>query len=117
PPAPLAAALARPMIELAGELADGVIFNLFPLARYRRAMTMLHRGAERGGRDPGSGEVYHLTTAYRGAAQAEVTDATAHAVPLVRAPAPCRARLRAYQLPGATMCSVFPNPVGESRAA
>src|SRR5881628_2612268 len=31
PPAVLAAALAPRMIELAGELADGVIFNLFPL--------------------------------------------------------------------------------------
>jgi alkanesulfonate monooxygenase SsuD/methylene tetrahydromethanopterin reductase-like flavin-dependent oxidoreductase (luciferase family) len=52
PPRILAAALVKPMIELAGELADGVIFNLFPLERYRRAMAMLHRGATRGGRDP-----------------------------------------------------------------
>src|SRR5437867_9685152 len=34
PPPVLAAALAAPMIELAGEIADGAIFNLFPLARY-----------------------------------------------------------------------------------
>src|SRR5439155_2964801 len=32
PPKILAAALAPRMIELAGELADGPIFNLFPLA-------------------------------------------------------------------------------------
>src|SRR5215831_5700998 len=41
PPKILAAALVRPMVELAGELADGVIFNLFPLERYRRAIMML----------------------------------------------------------------------------
>src|SRR5262245_21911337 len=66
PPGILAAALAQPMIELAGELADGVIFNLFPLERYRRAMKMLHRGATRGGRDPQTLEVCHFTTAYLG---------------------------------------------------
>jgi alkanesulfonate monooxygenase SsuD/methylene tetrahydromethanopterin reductase-like flavin-dependent oxidoreductase (luciferase family) len=66
PPRILAAALARPMIELAGELADGVIFNLFPLERYRRAMTMLHRGARHGGREPDALEVCHFTTAYLG---------------------------------------------------
>ena len=66
PPKILAAALARPMVELAGELADGVIFNLFPLERYRRAMAMLHRGAQRAGRDAQSLEVCHFTTAYLG---------------------------------------------------
>src|SRR4029453_19016563 len=44
----LAAALARPMIEVAGELADGGIFNLFPLPRYRRGMTMRPRGGGAG---------------------------------------------------------------------
>src|SRR4029450_12496753 len=131
-----------------------------------RAMTMLHRGAERGGRDPGSVEVYHFTTAYLGDDRAaclheakrmlaryaslpfygnmlaqcgfaaEVEAAAAHitagdaatagaavsaemadAATLVGDPAHCRERLRAYQLAGATMCIVFPNPVGESRAA
>src|SRR5215467_13231430 len=38
PPRILAAALASTMIELAGELADGVIFNLFPVARYPKAI-------------------------------------------------------------------------------
>src|SRR5262249_53024771 len=149
-----------------GELADGVIFNLFPLERYHRAMAMLHRGAGRGGRDPETFEVCHFTTAYLGddraaclheakrmlaryaslpfygnmlaqcgfAKQGEavgghmkqrevaraaeaVTDAMADGVTLVGDPARCRERLRAYQLAGATMCIVFPNPVGESRAA
>lgn len=166
PPRILAAALARPMVELAGELADGVIFNLFPLERYRRAMTMLHRGAARGGRDPQGLEVCHFTTAYLGddraaclheakrmlarytslpfygnmlaqcgfaqeveaarahmkqrdvaKAEAAVSDEMADAVTLVGDPAHCRERLRAYQLAGATMCIVFPNPVGETRAA
>src|SRR5262245_3852852 len=66
PPKILAAALARPMVELVGELADGVIFNLFPLERYRKAMAMLHRGAQRAGRDPRTLEVCHFTTAYLG---------------------------------------------------
>ena len=54
------------MIELAGELADGVIFNLFPLTRYPRALAALRRGAQRGGREPGSLEVCHFTTCYLG---------------------------------------------------
>src|SRR6266568_5031068 len=45
PPKVLAAALAERMIELAGELTDGPIFNLFPLARYPRALAALGRGA------------------------------------------------------------------------
>jgi alkanesulfonate monooxygenase SsuD/methylene tetrahydromethanopterin reductase-like flavin-dependent oxidoreductase (luciferase family) len=166
PPKILAAALVRPMVELAGELADGVIFNLFPLERYRRAMAMLHRGAQRAGRDAQSLEVCHFTTAYLGpdraaclreakrmlaryaslpfygnmlaksgfqrevdairaamksreVAKAEeaVSDDMAEAVTLVGDPAHCRERLRAYQMAGATMAIVFPNPVGESRAA
>lgn len=166
PPPILAAALAKPMVELAGEVADGVIFNLFPLERYRKAMTMLHRGAARAGRDPESLEVCHFTTAYfgpdraaclheakrmlaryaslpfygnmlaqcgyavevekirahmkqRDVAKAEeaVSDVMADAVTLVGDPTRCRERLRAYEMAGATMSIVFPNPVGESRAA
>jgi alkanesulfonate monooxygenase SsuD/methylene tetrahydromethanopterin reductase-like flavin-dependent oxidoreductase (luciferase family) len=166
PPPILAAALARPMVELAGEIADGVIFNLFPLERYRRAMTMLRRGAERGGRDAESLQICHFTTAYLGpdraaclheakrmlaryaslpfygnmlaqsgfaaevetirsamkgrdvaTAERSVTDEMADAVTLVGDPAHCRERLRAYEMAGATICIVFPNPVGETRAA
>src|SRR5438132_2326589 len=38
PPRVLAAALAVPMIELAGELAAGVMFNLFPVSRQPSAL-------------------------------------------------------------------------------
>src|SRR6185369_17653309 len=64
PPSILAAALAPRMVELAGELADGVIFNLFPLARYPRALAALRHGAERAGRDVSTLEVCHFTTCY-----------------------------------------------------
>jgi alkanesulfonate monooxygenase SsuD/methylene tetrahydromethanopterin reductase-like flavin-dependent oxidoreductase (luciferase family) len=64
PPRIFAAALAPRMIELAGELADGVIFNLFPVERYPRALAALRRGAARGGEDPGDLEVCHFTTCY-----------------------------------------------------
>jgi alkanesulfonate monooxygenase SsuD/methylene tetrahydromethanopterin reductase-like flavin-dependent oxidoreductase (luciferase family) len=64
PPPIFAAALAPRMIELAGELADGAIFNLFPVARYPRALVALRRGAERGKRDPSAVTVCHFTTSY-----------------------------------------------------
>jgi 5,10-methylenetetrahydromethanopterin reductase len=166
PPKLLAAALAPRMIELAGELADGVIFNLFPIERYLRAIPWLHRGAKRSGRAPESVEVYHFTTAYFGpdhqaclheakrmlaryanlpfygnmlaqcgfeaevgavraawktkdvaGAESAVSDAMAEAVTLVGDPAECRKRIRAYRMAGADRMIVFPNPVGESRAA
>jgi alkanesulfonate monooxygenase SsuD/methylene tetrahydromethanopterin reductase-like flavin-dependent oxidoreductase (luciferase family) len=165
-PRNLAAALAPRMIALAGELADGVIFNLFPLARYPRALAALRRGAARGGRDPAAVAVYHFTTCYLSddraaalheakrmlaryanlpfygnmlaaagfrddveavraawrsrdvaAAERAVSDAMADAVTLVGTPAACRERLAAYRLAGAALPIVFPNPVGESRAA
>ena len=166
PPRILAAALAPRMIELAGELADGVIFNLFPLARYPRALAALHRGAARGGRGPEAVDVCHFTTCYLGddraaalheakrmlaryanlpfygnmlaasgyrgeveavraawktrdvaAAERAVSDDMADAVTLVGDAARCRERLRAYHMAGAALTIVFPNPVGESRAA
>jgi len=166
PPKVLAAALAERMIELAGELADGPIFNLFPLARYPRALAALGRGAARVGRDPATLQVCHFTTCYladdraaalheakrmlaryanlpfygkmlaasgfraeveavraawrtRDVARAEaaVSDALADAVTLAGDPAHCRARLAAYREAGASLPIVFPNPVGESRAA
>ncbi|HEV7734204.1 MAG TPA: LLM class flavin-dependent oxidoreductase [Candidatus Binatia bacterium] len=166
PPVILAAALAPKMIELVGELADGVIFNLFPLERYPKALAALYRGAERAGRDPQSIAIYHFTTCYLGpdraaclheakrmlaryanlpfygnmlaqsgfageveavrghmkardvaAAEQAVTDAMADAVTLVGDPAHCRERLRAYAMAGAATAIVFPNPVGEPRAA
>jgi 5,10-methylenetetrahydromethanopterin reductase len=166
PPKLLAAALAPDMITLAGELADGAIFNLFPLARYPRAMNALRRGAADAGRDESSLEVCHFTTSYLSpdraaalheakrmlaryanlpfygkmlaasgfkaevaavqaawktkdvaAAEHAVSDEMADAVTLVGDPAACRERLRAYRMAGATLTIVFPNPVGESRAA
>jgi alkanesulfonate monooxygenase SsuD/methylene tetrahydromethanopterin reductase-like flavin-dependent oxidoreductase (luciferase family) len=166
PPPILAAALAPPMIALAGELADGVIFNLFPLARYPRALAALHRGAARAGRSPDAVTVCHFTTCYLSddraaalheakrmlaryaslpfygnmlaasgfrpeveavraawrardvaAAERAVSDEMADAVTLAGDPARCRERLRAYRMAGAALTIVFPNPVGESRAA
>jgi 5,10-methylenetetrahydromethanopterin reductase len=166
PPPILAAALAPRMIELAGEVADGVIFNLFPLARYPRAMAALRRGAVRGGRDPETLRVCHFTTCYLAddrqaalheakrmlaryanlpfygkmlaasgfaieveavraawrtrdvaAAERAVSDEMADAVTLVGDPARCRARLAAYRMAGTALVIVFPNPVGEPRAA
>jgi alkanesulfonate monooxygenase SsuD/methylene tetrahydromethanopterin reductase-like flavin-dependent oxidoreductase (luciferase family) len=168
PPKLLTAALAPRMIEVAGEIADGVIFNLFPLERYRKALAHLHKGMERGGRDPQAGdyEICHFTTCYLGpdraaclyeakrmlaryanlpfygnmlaesgfadevaqvreamkardvaTAEKRVTDEMADAVTLVGDGQHCRERLRAYAMAGASMSIVFPNPVGESRAA
>jgi alkanesulfonate monooxygenase SsuD/methylene tetrahydromethanopterin reductase-like flavin-dependent oxidoreductase (luciferase family) len=166
PPKLLAAALAPDMITLAGELADGAIFNLFPLARYPHAMNALRRGAAVAGRDEASLEVCHFTTSYLSddraaalheakrmlaryanlpfygkmlaasgfkaevaavqaawktkdvaAAERAVSDEMADAVTLVGDPGACRERLRAYRMAGANLTIVFPNPVGESRAA
>ena len=166
PPALLAAALAPRMVDLAGELADGVIFNLFPIERYRRAIPWLHRGAQRAGRRPQDVTVYHFTTCYFGddraaclheakrmlaryanlpfygnmlaqsgyarevervraawktkdvaAAEAAVSDEMAAGVTLVGDPAECRRQIRAYRMAGADRVIVFPNPVGEARAA
>src|SRR4029077_4017932 len=52
--------------ELAGELADGVMFNLFPVSRYPKALAALARGAARAGRDSQALEVCHFTTCYLG---------------------------------------------------
>ena len=51
------------------------------------------------------------------AAEGAVTDEMADAVTLAGEPARCRERLAAYRSAGATLPIVFPNPVGESRAA
>jgi alkanesulfonate monooxygenase SsuD/methylene tetrahydromethanopterin reductase-like flavin-dependent oxidoreductase (luciferase family) len=166
PPRILAAALASTMIELAGELADGVIFNLFPVARYAKALGWLRRGAHRAGRDLAGYEVCHFTTCYLGddrqaclaeakrmlaryaslpfygnmlakcgfarqveairaamkvrdvaRAEREVSDEMADAVTLCGRAEACRERLAEYARAGATMAIVFPNPVGEPRAA
>ena len=51
------------------------------------------------------------------AAEAAVSNAMASATTLVGDPDACHERIRAYQMAGAAMVIVFPNPVGESRAA
>ena len=51
------------------------------------------------------------------AAERAVSDDLADAVTLVGDPMRCRERLAAYRAAGATLTIVFPNPVGEPRAA
>lgn len=60
PPQPVPlylAALMPPMLELAGEIADGVILNFMPVEAVPRMMEHVRRGAERAGRDPSTLEV------------------------------------------------------------
>ena len=46
------AGVSRPMVRLAGEIADGVIFNFFPPARVKEALGEIAEGARKAGRDP-----------------------------------------------------------------
>jgi 5,10-methylenetetrahydromethanopterin reductase len=46
------AGVSRPMVRLAGEIADGVIFNFFPPARVRTAIGEVAEGAQKAGRNP-----------------------------------------------------------------
>jgi probable F420-dependent oxidoreductase len=60
PPAPVPiyiAALMPPMLELAGEIADGVILNFMPVEAVPRMLAHVRRGAERAGRDPAALEI------------------------------------------------------------
>jgi len=45
------AGVSRPMVKLAGEIGDGVIFNFLPPARVKEALGELAEGAKTGGRD------------------------------------------------------------------
>jgi 5,10-methylenetetrahydromethanopterin reductase len=45
------AGVSRPMVKLAGEIGDGVIFNFFPPARVKEAIGELAEGAKIAGRD------------------------------------------------------------------
>ncbi len=45
------AGVSRPMVRLAGEIADGVIFNFFPPARVAAALGELQEGASKAGRN------------------------------------------------------------------
>ena len=51
------AALMPAMLELAGEIADGVILNFFPVRAVPRILAHVRAGAERAGRDPSTIEV------------------------------------------------------------
>jgi probable F420-dependent oxidoreductase len=60
PPKPVPiyiAALMPPMLELAGEIADGVILNFMPVDAVPRMLAHVRAGAERAGRDPAAIEV------------------------------------------------------------
>jgi probable F420-dependent oxidoreductase len=60
PPAPVPiyiAGLMPPMLELAGEIADGVILNFMPVEAVPRMLAHVRAGAERAGRDPKAIEV------------------------------------------------------------
>jgi len=46
-----------PMLELAGEIADGVILNFMPVDAVPRMLAHVRRGAERAGRDASALEV------------------------------------------------------------
>ncbi len=55
------AALNSKMTALGGEVADGVIYNLLPLAYVAEARTQIAEGARRAGRDPGKVTLASLT--------------------------------------------------------
>jgi probable F420-dependent oxidoreductase len=60
PPRPVpiyVAALMPAMLELAGEIADGVILNFMPVDAVPRMLAHVRAGAERAGRDPATIEV------------------------------------------------------------
>ncbi|HVA81819.1 MAG TPA: LLM class flavin-dependent oxidoreductase [Candidatus Binataceae bacterium] len=46
------AGVSKAMVKLAGEIADGVIFNFFPPRRVTQALGELAEGAKKAGRDP-----------------------------------------------------------------
>jgi probable F420-dependent oxidoreductase len=60
PPRPVPlylAALMPPMLELAGEIADGVVLNMMPLEAVPRMLEHVRRGAARAGRDASTLEI------------------------------------------------------------
>ena len=60
PPQPVPiylAALMPAMLELAGEVADGIVLNMMPLEAVPRMLAHVRRGAERATRDPSTLEV------------------------------------------------------------
>jgi alkanesulfonate monooxygenase SsuD/methylene tetrahydromethanopterin reductase-like flavin-dependent oxidoreductase (luciferase family) len=58
------AGVSRPMVKLAGEIADGVIFNFFPPERVREALGEIAEGARAAGRRPSAVEPTLFATAF-----------------------------------------------------
>ncbi|HVB80835.1 MAG TPA: LLM class flavin-dependent oxidoreductase [Candidatus Binataceae bacterium] len=58
------AGVSRPMVRMAGEIADGVIFNFFPPARVREALGEIAEGARAAGRNPATVESALFATAF-----------------------------------------------------
>lgn len=58
------AGVSRPMVRLAGAIADGVIFNFFPPARVKEALGELAEGAKSAGRDVKEVEPTLFATAF-----------------------------------------------------
>ena len=58
------AGVSRPMVRMAGEIADGVIFNFFPPARVREALGEIAEGARAAGRVPAAVEPTLFATAF-----------------------------------------------------
>jgi 5,10-methylenetetrahydromethanopterin reductase len=58
------AGVSRPMVKLAGEIGDGVIFNFFPPQRVKEAMGELAEGARAANRDPSEVTATLFATAF-----------------------------------------------------
>ena len=58
------AGVSRPMVKLAGAVADGVIFNFFPPRRVKEALGELAEGARLAGREPEAVEPTLFATAF-----------------------------------------------------
>ncbi|HYK66233.1 MAG TPA: LLM class flavin-dependent oxidoreductase [Patescibacteria group bacterium] len=58
------AGVSRPMVKLAGEIGDGVIFNFFPPARVKEALAELAEGAKIAGRQVSEIEPTLFATAF-----------------------------------------------------
>src|SRR5580704_10576846 len=58
------AGVSRPMVRLAGEIADGVIFNFFPPARVKQALGELAEGAQKANRNVDEIEPTLFATAF-----------------------------------------------------
>jgi len=58
------AGVSKPMVKLAGEIGDGVIFNFYPPRRVKEALSELAQGAKTAGRDPKTIEPTLFATAF-----------------------------------------------------